>query len=643
MNKKRKTFLSALAGLSLVLMCGLPPVHAEANDRADILFVHDTHSHLESFQTLMDGKTQTVGGFAKLKTLVDEQKDKNPDTLMLDAGDFSMGTLVQTVYETEAAELRMLGHLGVDVTTLGNHEFDYRSTGLANMLTSAADSGDELPELVMSNINWEAMEQEGLTEEQELLKKVFAEYGVKEYVVVEKGDLDIAVMGLFGADAWDCAPTCAFLFEDITAAAKRVVDKIEANEDVDMIVCVSHSGTWAEAEKSEDEILAKNVPEIDLIVSGHTHSTLEKPIQHGNTYIVSSGEYGKNLGSLSMTKVGDGVWKMDSYELLPITEDVEEDTETKQLVSSFIESINTDYLSQYGYTREQVLVSNDIEFSTVDDIGAIHKDHNLGSIIADAFIHELGEEIDVAIAPAGTIRDTYGLGDITVEQVFNSYSLGIGPDGIPGNPLVKTYLTGEELKVLAEIDASISGIISYARLYPSGLSFRFNPNRLILNKVTDCYLVKNGERVDIEDDKLYCVVADLSSAQMLGSVTDTSFGLLKIIPKFEDGTPVENYEDLIVTRDGKEVKAWVAIANYMDSFEDTDGDGIGNMPALYGEELGRKFVDDSHNLLHLINHPNKYAMLILGAGSLAFVAVVVIVCILKEMVKKLWRRNKKKD
>lgn len=643
MNKKRKTFLSALAGLSLVLMCGLPPVHAETNDRADILFVHDTHSHLEGFQTLMDGKTQTVGGFAKLKTLVDEQKDKNPDTLMLDAGDFSMGTLVQTVYETEAAELRMLGHLGVDVTTLGNHEFDYRSTGLANMLTSAVDSGDELPELVMSNINWEAMEQEGLTEEQELLKKVFAEYGVKEYVVVEKGDLDIAVMGLFGADAWDCAPTCAFLFEDITAAAKRVVDKIEANEDVDMIVCVSHSGTWAEAEKSEDEILAKNVPEIDLIVSGHTHSTLEKPIQHGNTYIVSSGEYGKNLGSLSMSKVGDGVWKMDSYELLPITEDVEEDTETKQLVSSFIESINTDYLSQYGYTREQVLVSNDIEFSTVDDIGAIHKDHNLGSIIADAFIHELGEEIDVAIAPAGTIRDTYGLGDITVEQVFNSYSLGIGPDGIPGNPLVKTYLTGEELKVLAEIDASISGIISYARLYPSGLSFRFNPNRLILNKVTDCYLVKNGERVDIEDDKLYCVVADLSSAQMLGSVTDTSFGLLKIIPKFEDGTPVENYEDLIVTRDGKEVKAWVAIANYMDSFEDTDGDGIGNMPALYGEELGRKFVDDSHNLLHLINHPNKYAMLILGAGSLAFVAVVVIVCILKEMVKKLWRRNKKKD
>ena len=344
-----------------------------------------------------------------------------------------------------------------------------------------------------------------------------------------------------------------------------------------------------------------------------------------------------------MSKVEDGVWKMDSYELLPITEDVEEDPETKELVAGFIESINSDYLSRYGYTREQFLVSNDIEFSTVDELGGIHTDHNLGSIIADAFIHELGDEIDVAIAPAGTIRDTYGMGDITVEQVFNSYSLGIGPDGSPGNPLVKTYLTGEELKIVAEIDASISGIISYARLYPSGMSFRFNPNRLILNKVTDCYLVKNGERVDIEDDKLYCVVADLSSAHMLGSVTDTSFGLLKIVPKFADGTPVENYEDLVVTRDGEEVKAWVAIANYMDSFEDTDGDGVGDMPALYGEELGRKIVDDSHNLLHLINHPNKYAMLILGVGSLALVSVVVIICILKEIVKKLWRRNKTRD
>lgn len=643
MSKLRKKLLTSISCIAVFLLCGLSVVHAEEGKKADILFVHDTHSHLESFQTLMDGETQTVGGFAKLKTLINQQKDTNPNTFIFDAGDFSMGSLVQTVYESEAAELRMLGHLGVDATTLGNHEFDYRSEGLANMLTNAKESGDLLPELVLANIDWNAMEAEGLTEDQELLKQSFENYGMKEYVIVEKGDVRIAVFGVFGKDALDCAPTCALLFEDASVAAERVVAEIEANEAVDMIVCVSHGGTWEEDEKSEDEILAKNVPEIDLIISGHTHTTLNEPIQCGDTYIVSCGEYGKNLGELSMSEVSDGVWELDSYELVPITEEVEEDTETKAKVDEFIKSIDTEYLSQFGYTRAQVLATNDIPFSTVDDLSGVHTDHNLGSIIADAYAYEIGEEVDVAIAPAGTIRDTYSIGDITVEQVFNSFSLGIGPDGVPGYPLVKTYLTGEELKIVAEIDASISGIISYARLYPSGLAFTFNPNRLILNKVTDCYLVKDGQRVEIEDDKLYCVVADLYSAQMLGSVTDTSYGLLKIVPKFADGTPAEDYEDLIVKRDGKEVKAWVAIANYMDSFEDTDGDGIGEVPESYGEELGRKNVEDSKNPLHLINHPNKYAMLILGVGCIGVLGVVIIICILKEMVKKIWKRSRKKD
>ena len=77
--------------------------------------------------------------------LIDEKKQEDPDTLVLDGGDFSMGTLIQTVYETEAAELRMLGYLGYDVTTLGNHEYDYRSKGLANMLEAAKASGETVP------------------------------------------------------------------------------------------------------------------------------------------------------------------------------------------------------------------------------------------------------------------------------------------------------------------------------------------------------------------------------------------------------------------------------------------------------------------------------------------------------------------
>ena len=92
---------------------------------------------------------------------------------MLDAGDFSMGTLVQTVYETEAAELRMLGHLGVDVTTLGNHEFDYKAKGISSMLNAAVDSGDVLPQILLCNMDWVTMDAQGLTEDQKLIMDAF--------------------------------------------------------------------------------------------------------------------------------------------------------------------------------------------------------------------------------------------------------------------------------------------------------------------------------------------------------------------------------------------------------------------------------------------------------------------------------------
>ena len=89
------------------------------------------------------------------------------------------GTLIQTVYDTEAAELRMLGYLGYDVITFGNHEYDYRSKGLANMLKAAINSGETVPEIVVCNVDWDAMEKDGLKDGQKQIKEAFEAYGVK--------------------------------------------------------------------------------------------------------------------------------------------------------------------------------------------------------------------------------------------------------------------------------------------------------------------------------------------------------------------------------------------------------------------------------------------------------------------------------
>lgn len=647
MRKKCTALALAVVLLLAAVPCAWPVCAQDAapGTTVDIVFTHDTHSHLNTFTTMVDGLETELGGFARMNTLIEAQRAQNPDTLVIDGGDFSMGTLIQTVFETQAAELRMLGYLGCDVTTLGNHEFDYRSKGLANMLTSAQASGDAVPAMVVCNVDWDTMEAEGLTEGQQRLKDAFAAYGVSDYTVLEKGDVDIAVVGVFGKDALACAPTCELKFEDPIEAVKQTVADIKANEDVDMIICVSHSGTWEDESKSEDELLAKAVPDLDLILSGHTHTEIEKPIQHGSTYVVSCGEYGKNLGELTLTQQADGRWAMSAYELIPITSDIAVHAATQQTIDSFMDTVDTVYLARFGYTKDQVLAENDIVFSTQKDLENIHEEHNLGDIIADAYVYAVenaadydGVPVDLAVVPSGTVRDTYARGDITVEQVFNSFSLGIGADGVPGYPLISVYLTGREIRTAAEIDASVSDFMTTARLYCSGLNFTYNPHRLLLNKVTDVCLEDDGQRVALEDDKLYRIVADLYSGQMLSAVTDMSYGILAIVPKYADGTPITDFEDAIITENGRELKAWDSIARYMASFADTDGDGIANVPAYYSTTHGRKLVDTSRSPLALLKNPNKFTAVYAGLLAVAVLLIVLVVLLIRRLVKKARRR-----
>ena len=640
----RKSILSVVLTIAMLMLLAQAVTVKAADDtkQIDVLFTHDTHSHLDSFSTIVNGEQKEVGGFAKIKTLINEKKKEDPDTLILDGGDFSMGTLIQTVYDTEAAELRMLGYLGYDVTTFGNHEFDYRSQGLANMLKAAKSSGETLPEIVVCNVDWDSMEKAGLNDGQKQIQSAFETYGVKDYVMVQKGDVKIAVVGVFGKDALECAPTCELSFKDPVEAVKKTVEEIKKNEEADMIACVSHGGTWEDESKSEDELLAKAVQDLDLIISGHTHSELQEAIQHGNTYIVSCGEYGRNLGSLSMTQNSDGRWNLSAYELIPVSEDVKADKATQERIDALMDTVDTNYLADFGYTRKEVLAQNDVEFNSLEEMGTEHKELNLGDIMADAYVYAVenseyydGDPVDVAVVPSGTVRDTYTKGDITVEDVYNSFSLGIGKDGVAGYPLINAYLTGKELKLVAEVDASISDFMTTARLYCSGLNFTYNPHRMILNKVTDCYLTRaDGERTEIEDDKLYHVVTDLYTGQMLGSVMKMSYGLLSLEPKDKDGNPIENLEDYAVMEDNKELKAWDAIARYMQSFDDADGDGIANVSEYYATTHDRKVVDDSKNILDLVKKPNKFTAIIVCIGLIIIIIIVLIINLIRRIVRK---------
>lgn len=607
----------------------------------DMLVTHDLHSHLDSFQVLdEEGKKETVGGFARMKTLIDTKKAENPDTLLLDAGDFSMGTLYQTLFESDATELVMLGKLGFEATTFGNHEFDYGSKALANMFNTAMDSGVQLPKFLVCNVDWS--KESG---DSKLISDAYKKYGGQDYAVFDKGNVKIAVLGVFGIDALDCAPTCELTFKDPVESVKETVTKIKANEQVDMIVCISHSGTWEDESKSEDEILAKEVPDLDVIVSGHTHTYLEKPIVHGDTHIVSVGEYGQRVGAISMTQKENGRWNLDNYQGIRLGDSYEENIEIQNELKNYGSQIGKTYLNQFGYEKDQVLFRNNITFEASSETSVRHDEIRLGNFMSDAYVYSVEKlsddktPVSVAVVPSGVIRESIYEGDVTVADIFETFSLGNGPDGIVGYPLVSVYLTGEELKIVAEIDASVSDFMTAARLYMSGLNFTYNPNRLILNKVTDVYLTDaEGERQEIDDKKLYRVVADLYSGRMLSSVTDISKGILSIKPKDKYGNIITDFEEHLVYMDGKEMKAWYAIAAYADSFEEQDGVKV--IPEYYKTTHNRKVVDDSKNIIDLVKNPNKYAVAIV---EIVVFVLVIFGTVIWMIIRKVKRRKSRKE
>lgn len=631
MKKRARQILVLLITLVLAAGCLTAPASAQEEEGkvATILFTHDMHSHLLPAEKEGGGE---YGGFARLMTALEQERDEAEASgyacITVDGGDFSMGTLFQTIYTTQASELRSLGALGYDAATFGNHEYEYRADGLAKMLRAAAESGDPLPALVQTNYVTPKDPEAGAE-----VVEAMAGCGVTDYVIIERDGVRFAVFGVMGEDADACAPMSGMEFEPVIQAAQRVVDEIKANEAYDFLICLSHSGTNPDPKKSEDELLAKNVDGIDFIVSGHTHSTMLEPKIVNNTVIGCTGEYCTNLGKVTIKKDAEGNNAVLDYELIPIDENVAEDPRIAAQVADYKELVETEYLSQFGMTFDQVLAHSPFDFTPISQFAQEQEEDSLGNLIADAYIYAVRQveagtsaaPITAAFVNSGVIRSSFSQGDITVSDAFNVSSIGSGADGSPGYPLIDAWLTGKELKTVLELDPSVGPLFSGVQLYSSGVRYTFNMHRMLFNRVTEpAILSSDGGTEAIDDNKLYRVVTNLYSSQMLGMVTDLSYGILKITPKDEWGNPITNYEDHIIhLEDGSELKEWYAVATYLASFPPEDG--VPQVPQRYAGPEGRKVRDDSVNPIALLRQPNWITLTVLGVALLLAALVVFII------------------
>ena len=599
-----KKIVSIILALTMLIGFTSLGVSAESKNDLNILFVHDTHDYLYPTKTMYGGEIITHGGAARLVTAVKENSDKN--TIFLDGGDFSMGTLYQAAYSTDAYELRNLGICGCDVTTFGNHEFDFGAKGTAQMLRAAVASGDKLPQIVQSNIDFSGE----LTPDQADLKKAFEEYGVKDNTILECAGHKIGVFGLVGIDAISCIQT-DFAYIDYIEEAKNQVEKLK-KENCDIIIALSHSGTNGDGKSGEDFDLAKQVPGIDVIISGHSHNEYTSAINVNDTLIVSCGEYLKNVGKLTVN-IENGKIKEKGYKLIRLDENVNEDNETKLRFEGYKENINKNYLKD-GDSFDKVIAHSNFDFIGLDEMYATHQEYPLGDLIADSYIYEAKkngiEDIDVALVALGTVRSSIKKGDITVADAFEICSLGVGADGSAGHPLVAGYITGRELKLLVELDASFGELADSVKMSYSGIKYTFNTKNLIFTRTTQVGLDRGTNTLEnIENDKLYKVIANMYAINMLDMVSDLTMGIVSIIPKDINANRVTDlYSMSLKDKDGNEVKEWIAFKDYLQSF-DVGESGYPEIPERYNQSQGRK-VKISHSFLEDIDYKALFTKVI---------------------------------
>mgnify|MGYP000306154756 FL=1 len=662
---KFRRFSAFFLALLLAALCALP-VGAVAEgctqetNVTTILFTHDLHSHFLPQSTAEGGES---GGYARLKTVIDGERAMNPDALLVDGGDFSIGSLIQTLYTTQAAELRTMGAMGYDAVTIGNHEFDHKGTGFAEMLNSAKAAQQAAVELLL--VDARPLEDMDAYKERfgpvtpvlptlleanyapaddnpdrAFIRSAMENYGVTDCMTLERGGVTYGLFGLMGVDSDECAPTSGFTRTDAAKAAKRCVETLKG-EGAEIIVCLSHSGTGDSLASSEDEELAKAVDGIDVIVSGHTHSTLAEPLVVNDTYIVSSGPYCQNLGSLTFSWDDGGEKRLLDYRLIPIDETVAEDPEIADLVEQWKDMVGETYLGRYDLTYDQVLTRSD--YDLVTPTSAVQENNSLGTLVSDAFLwadRTLNPGFDdtthtVAVTADGVLRASLPTGEITTAMAFDVLSMGVGEDGTSGFPLVAVYLTGKELKAAMEVDASVTPIMPAAQLYMSGAEYWFNTRRMFFNRVYDAALTDvtfdesgTGNAYEIDDNALYRVVTGMYSAQMLGTVKSKSMGLLSLEPKQANGTPVTDFADCILyDANGNELKEWYALAAYLEQF------GEDGLPDRYADPAnGCKQVSDSFAPGQLLAGWNGITWVVLGI-------VLLILALILLLIRSLRRRS----
>lgn len=517
-----------------------------------ILHTNDMHSNLVGMAPSSDyspgtvNDDRTLGGFARLATLIAERKKlrgAQGPVLVLDAGDYSMGTAFGAAIRETGAELQLMARMDYDATTFGNHDFDLGPEGLASSLRVAAEVG-WIPAVVASNTDFS-----GGDATLSVLKDL-AEAGViKRHIVLERQGIRFGIFGLMGQEAAFYAPGAgAVEFGDAIETAREMVAILREAEKVDVVICLSHGGLCANADGTfsggDDVTLAEAVPGIDVVVGGHSHSELREAIVcNGRTPVVQAGKYTECLGELVIT-MGPDSFEVDSYELHRIDDSIRGNTGITDAITQVKKVVTSAVFASRGYAIDEplVVVNQDVP-NTFSDIAA---GTPLCNFVTDAFRAATGA--DIGFSASGLMRAGFTAGVSGIQTVYDAFAitpLGQGAaDPTAGSALVTAYFTGREVKDLLEF-LLVDNPVHPGEYFPrvSGMRFRYDRSRPTYDMVTAVELgdIDSGYRmIDISGaaETLYSLTCPLYFGMIALTFPSASNGALHLTPKNSAGEPL---------------------------------------------------------------------------------------------------------
>lgn len=453
-----------------------------------------------------------LANIARKVTAVKEVRAKKPNALLLDAGDVFSGTLYFNEFKGQA-DLAFMNLMKYDVMTFGNHEFDLGATPEGHQALVDFIKGSQFP-FVSSNVDFSKDTKfTGLFTD--LISSEPQNGKIYNGIIKEVNGEKVGIFGLTTAETKDISSPGSIAFEDYITEAKKAVKAFE-DKGVNKIIALTHIGFDDNPAYDNDQILAKSVEGIDVIVGGHSHTQLDKPVvvdkniagqAKAATLIVQAYQYNDYLGTLDVTFNNKGVVVAHNGALLKVA-DYAEDAQALATLKPFKDKVEELSNTETGASAS-IALDNPRTGGDNTKPSVRKNETPLGNLITDGMLKkakQYNNDVIMALQNGGGIRAGINQGPITVGEVITVLPFG--------NTLATMSLTGKELKEALEVSVGQYPAENGGFLHVSGAKVEFDSTKAKGQRIVKVsYMDGQGKYVEIQDNVTYTIATNAFTAK----------------------------------------------------------------------------------------------------------------------------------